>query len=606
MAQNSILRDRAAAAQNGITGRSYTDVTQQKDIVRDDKQQKDIEIMNKVKRKINTQFQDKILTESKNKDFINSLEFTIEKLLENEKSIENVIERKSMTKRILDDILGFGPLQELLEDPKVTEIMVSNWTKVYVERGGSLGLDRNIVFVSDQQLRDIIDKIVQPIGRRIDEMNPLVDARLPDGSRVNATIPPVSPDGCTLTIRKFAKTKLTGHDYLKFGSLSPQMLEFLEGAIMARANIIVSGGTGSGKTTLLNMLSNYVPGRESIVTVEDSCELQLYQDNVRRLESKPANNEGTGEVSIRDLVKNCLRMRPDRIIVGEIRDGAVVDMFRAMSSGHDGSLTTIHSNSPRDLVDSTIFILFGMSDMKFTEKAIQQLVCSAVDLIVQISRLSDGSRKIMNITHVVGYGKNGATKLGIKEENIEKDKIYLQDIFRFEQTGVDETTNKIVGKFVACDYVPKEIIHKALANRHKIREELFDPNFEMTEDDVIDLGMISMKKKEEPAKENTPQQPTQQYPQMPMGGQMQMGNMQQQYQQMQMGNMQQQYQQMQMGNMQQQYQQMSMGGQIQQGFGNQQMPMGGQMQQGFSGQMQQPNVGNQFSGENNPNGQNNQ
>ena len=516
MSSNSILRERTSAAQGGITNRSYADVTQSKEVVLDARQQAEIDVMTRVKQHINNQFRERILSESKDPEFIKILEISIEKLLEKEDSIKSVMDRKNLTKKIMDDILGFGPLQELLEDPKVTEIMVTTWQKTYIERGGSLQLDKDVEFVSDEQLRSIIDKIVQPIGRRIDELNPLVDARLPDGSRVNATIPPISPDGCTLTIRKFAKTKLTGHDYLKFGSLSPQMLEFLEGAIMARAKIIVSGGTGSGKTTLLNMLSNYVPGRESIVTVEDSCELQLYQDNVRRLEAKPANNEGKGEVTIRDLVKNCLRMRPDRIIVGEIRDGAVVDMFRAMSSGHDGSLTTIHSNSPRDLVDSTIFILFGMSDMKFTEKAIQQLVCSAVDLIVQISRLADGSRKIINITHVVGYGKNGASKLNVKEENIEKDKIYLKDIFKFKQTGVDEQTNKIQGEFIACNYIPEEIIQKALANRHKIRKELFDPDFKMTEDDVLDFGAISMRDGKKKEEKPTPQQSG--YPQGNNGG----------------------------------------------------------------------------------------
>ncbi len=574
---NSILQNRINAAQGSITGRSYTDAQSTNLSAQDEKRQTEIEIMNKVKAQINIQFREKILSDAKNPEFIAKLQSAIEMHLEKESKVADVMTRKTLVKKILDDILGFGPLQELLEDDKVTEIMISNWQKTYVERDGILALDTNIQFVDDLQLHNIIDKIVQPIGRKIDEFTPLVDARLPDGSRVNATIPPISPDGCTLTIRKFAKTKLTGHNYLEFGSLSPQMLEFLMSAIVARANIIVSGGTGSGKTTLLNMLSNYVPGKESIVTVEDSCELQLYQDNVRRLEAKPANSEGRGEIAIRELVKNCLRMRPDRIIVGEIRDGAIVDMFRAMSSGHDGSLTTIHSNNPRDLVDSTIFILFGMSDMKFTEKAIQQLVCSAVDLIVQISRLSDGSRKIMNITHVVGYGKVGGKILGLKDENIETDKIYLKDVYKFKQTGVDMKKNKIIGEYVATGYEPKAIVDKALANKLAIRKEIFDPNFDMKEEDILDINAI-LKEKENPKEKHVePQQNVQQNVQYNQGN----AQMQNDYN-MQMSPM---------GGMQQNNQMPPMGGQFNNNmynmpinnpmgndYNNQMLPMGGMQQ----------------------------
>ena len=470
--RNQILLDRTKAATNPIANRSYVKPEDTGPLVSEEIAT-EAEIMKRIKIKVNQKFREKILSDAKNPEFIDTLKKTIDNLLQSEKAVKEVTQRNLLTQKIVDDILGFGPLQPLLEDDKVTEIMVSHFTKVYVERGGKLVLDPSIIFVDDEQLRNVIEKIVQPIGRRIDESDPLVDARLPDGSRVNATIPPISPDGCTLTIRKFAKNKLTGDNYLIFGSLSPAMIEFMEGAVIGRCNIIVSGGTGSGKTTLLNMLSNFCPSSDSIVTVEDSCELQLHQDNVRRLEAKPANSEGKGEIPIRGLVKNCLRMRPDRIIVGEIRDGAVVDMFRAMSSGHDGSLTTIHSNNPRDLVDSTIFILFGMSDMKFTEKAIQQLVCSAVDLIIQISRLADGTRKIINVTHVVGYGKIGASKLNIAASEVEKDKIYLQDIYRFVQTGVDEK-GKIQGVYEATGYVPKDIIDKAKANRHVMSIDLFD------------------------------------------------------------------------------------------------------------------------------------
>ncbi|MDD2626962.1 MAG: ATPase, T2SS/T4P/T4SS family, partial [Candidatus Methanomethylophilus sp.] len=279
------------------------------------------------------------------------------------------------------------------------------------------------------------------------------------------------PDGATLTIRKFPKTKLTGDDYLKYGSINKKMLKFLELCVAGKCSIIVSGGTGSGKTTLLNMLSNYIPPREAIVTVEDSCELNLYQDNVRRLEARPTNMEGKGEITIRRLVKNTLRMRPDRIIVGEIRDGCIVDMLRAMLSGHAGGITTVHANSPKDLVEATLLILFGMSDMNFTEMAQKQQICSSIDLIVQISRLQDGSRKITNITHVVGLGNVGATNLKLK--NVDENKIYIQDVYRFKQTGIDDN-NKVVGKFETTGYQPKKIIDKIEKAGMDIPSDLFE------------------------------------------------------------------------------------------------------------------------------------
>lgn len=459
MAGQHLLRDRIKQTQDyDMILKNRTFGQKIEDSVEVNKASAEEVAVRKVKGKINQVFGERILTESKNDNFKILMRDTISTLLEQEPDLQgDLAKRKTLTQKIMDDILGFGPIQELLEDPNITEIMVTRWDKIYVEQRGRLILMADYRFNDDTHLRNVIEKIVQPIGRRIDESEPLVDARLPDGSRVNATIPPISPDGCTLTIRKFAKKKLTGEDYKRFGSLNDNMLKFLELCVQARCNIIVSGGTGSGKTTLLNMLSNFIPSWESIVTVEDSCELQLYQDNVRRLEARPASAEGSGEVSIRRLVKNCLRMRPDRIVVGEIRDGCVVDMFRAMSSGHDGSLTTIHANTPRDLVEATLPILFGMSDMKFTEMGQKQQICSAVDLIVQIGRLKDGSRKILNITHVVGLGKDGASKLKIKQ--VETDKIYLQDIFKFKQTGIDGN-GKVVGRFEATGYIPKSIVEK--------------------------------------------------------------------------------------------------------------------------------------------------
>lgn len=399
-----------------------------------------------------------------NPEFVKQLHQAILTYLENDGTLSRN-QRMVESQRILDDILGFGPIQDLLEDPEVTEIMVSRWDRVYAERNGKLMLVPDVKFNSDDHLYNIINKIVQNIGRKIDESTPLVDARLPDGSRVNATIKPISPDGATLTIRKFAKHKLTGEDYLRFGSLSPEMLEFLKQCVIARCNIIVSGGTGSGKTTLLNMLSNYIPDWEAIVTIEDSCELQLGQENVRRLEVKPPNAEGKGAVTIQDLVKNALRMRPDRIVVGEIRDGTVVDMFRAMSSGHDGSLTTIHANNPRDLCEATLPILFGYNEeVKLSEHAQRLQIVSSVDLIVQIARLRDGSRKITNITHVVGLGKDGASKLSVKEENIDPNKIYLQDIFKYNQR---------TQRFEATGYVPKNIVAKIEQVGGKLDPKIF-------------------------------------------------------------------------------------------------------------------------------------
>jgi pilus assembly protein CpaF len=472
--QNSLLKDRLKQTKESdiqIRNRTFgqnTDTSPQYD----KEQNWERDIVSAVKDQINRLFGEKILTERKDENFKIMMRDAIAKLLEKDPVLANDLERrKTLTHRILDEILGFGPIQDLIEDPQVTEIMVSRWDKIYIERGGRLELEPNIKFDSDEQLRDVIAKIVQPIGRKIDESSPLVDARLPDGSRVNATVPPISPDGCTLTIRKFSKKKLTGEDYLNFGSLDEKVLTFLKLCVEGRINIIVSGGTGSGKTTLLNMLSNFIPPWESIVTVEDSCELQLYQDNVRRLEARPPNAEGKGEITIRDLVKNTLRMRPDRIVVGEIRDGCVVDMFRAMSSGHDGSLTTVHANNPRDLVDATLPILFGMSDMKFTEQAQKQQIVSAVDLIVQIARLRDGSRKIINVTEVVGLGAEGASKLKLK--TVEEDKIYLQDIFRFRQTGYDDN-GKLQGYFECTGYQPKAIISKLESMGIDIPKGLFE------------------------------------------------------------------------------------------------------------------------------------
>ena len=329
---------------------------------------------------------------------------------------------------ILDELLGFGAIQTLLDDPDISEIMVNGPDRIYVEKGGKL-IKTGIKFQNDQEVMKVIEKIIFPLGRRIDTDSPTVDARLPDGSRVNAVIPPVAVDGPGITIRKFQKEKLGIEQLINFESLSAQMAEFLRACVVARMNVIISGGTGSGKTTLLNVLSSYIPDGERIVTIEDAAELNLQQDHVFRMETKPPNIEGRNAVTIRDLVKNSLRMRPDRIVVGEVRGGEALDMLQAMNTGHDGSLTTLHANTPRDAL-SRLETMSMMSGMELPIKVIRQQIASAIDLIVQQTRLKDGSRKVTAITEVAG---------------MESDTIVMTDIYRFEQTGIGEDS-KVIGE----------------------------------------------------------------------------------------------------------------------------------------------------------------
>ncbi|MCS6993599.1 MAG: CpaF family protein [Anaerolineales bacterium] len=336
--------------------------------------------------------------------------------------------RQQITREVMDDVLGYGPIQPLLNDPDVSEVMVNGPKKVYVEKKGKL-MKTGVTFENDAHVIRVIERIVLPLGRRIDADSPTVDARLPDGSRVNAIIPPVALDGPTLTIRKFRKDKLTMQQLIEFGSITPQMAEFLKACVISRLNIVISGGTGSGKTTLLNVLSGLIPEDERIVTIEDAAELQLQQDHVVRLETKPASLEGKGQVTIRDLVRNALRMRPDRIVVGECRGGETLDMLQAMNTGHDGSLTTLHANTPRDAL-SRLETMVLMAGMDLPIKVIRQQISSAIDLIVQQTRLKDGSRKVTAISEVAG---------------MEGDTIVLTDIFRFEQTG-QTPDGKILGQ----------------------------------------------------------------------------------------------------------------------------------------------------------------
>ncbi len=331
-------------------------------------------------------------------------------------------ERQQIQKEISDEILGYGPLEPLLQDPEVTEIMVVGPDRVFVERSGQIH-DTNVTFADERHLRRTLDKIVGRVGRRIDESSPMVDARLTDGSRVNAVIAPIALDGSMLTIRKFAADPFGVQDLINFGTISEDVAVLLEACVQGRLNILISGGTGSGKTTTLNVVSSFLSSDERIVTIEDAAELQLFQDHVARMETRPSNIEGRGEVTARDLVRNALRMRPDRIIVGEVRDGAALDMLQAMNTGHDGSLTTLHANSPRDAL-SRIETMVLMAGVELPTRAIREQVASALDLIVHQSRLRDGSRRITHITEVT---------------HMEGEVVTLQDIFLFDfHAGVDE------------------------------------------------------------------------------------------------------------------------------------------------------------------------
>ncbi len=366
--------------------------------------------------------------------------------------------RNRFIKEIIDEALGLGPLEDLLKDASVTEIMVNNKDQVYIERNGLLE-STNKKFTANEQVRIVIERILAPLGRRIDESNPYVDARLPDGSRVNAIIPPLALTGPTLTIRKFARQRLIMQDLIdKFGSLTPSMAQFLEGAVIARRNILVSGGTGSGKTTFLNILSHYIPERERIVTMEDSAELKLNQTHWVRLEARPPNIEGKGEISIRDLFRNALRMRPDRIIVGEVRGKEVLDMLQAMNTGHDGSLSTIHANSTHDVMIRLDSMLL-MSGLELPIRAIREMIASAIHLIVHTARLSDGTRKVIQITEVVGM--------------LDDTHVNLQDIFLFRQTGLD-TQGKVKGYFTPTGFIPS--FYEDMRSRGiVVAKEIFTP-----------------------------------------------------------------------------------------------------------------------------------
>lgn len=361
----------------------------------------------------------------------------IDEIIAGDKSFPANLDKERIGKLVLDEVVGLGPLEDLLSDPTVTEIMVNRYDQIYVERKGKLTLSE-ITFSGEKAVVGAIERIVAPLGRRIDESSPMVDARLKDGSRVNAVIPPLALKGANITIRKFSKEKLKDQDLIKFGSITAEMMKFMEQAVLHACNIVISGGTGSGKTTLLNVLSNYIPDDERIITVEDAAELQLSQPHIISLESRPPNSEGKGAVHIRDLVKNCLRMRPDRIVVGECRGGEALDMLQAMNTGHDGSLTTAHANTPRDCL-ARLEVMTLMSGLDLPIRAIREQIASAVHVIIQQSRFPDGSRKVTHISEITG---------------MEGEVIQMQDIFLFKQEGYD-SNGKIKGRFVATGNIPE-------------------------------------------------------------------------------------------------------------------------------------------------------
>lgn len=365
--------------------------------------------------------------------------------------------REKLFREVLDELTGFGPIQPFLNDPEITEVMVNGPKHIYVERKGKV-IRSEITFENNDHVMRVIERIVTPLGRRIDADHPTVDARLPDGSRVNAVIPPVAIDGPTITIRKFSKDRLSISQLVAFGALTESMAEFLKACVVARLNIIISGGTGSGKTTLLNILSSFIPSDERIVTIEDAAELQLQQDHVVRLETKPPNADGGGSVTIRDLVRNSLRMRPERIVVGECRGGEALDMLQAMNTGHDGSLTTLHANTPRDAI-SRLETMSLMAGLELPIRVVREQIASAVDVIIQQTRLRDGSRKVTQITELAG---------------MEGDTIVLTDIFKFEQTGVSQD-GKVLGDLKPTGIRPL-FSPRLEAAGFKLRPEVFGVN----------------------------------------------------------------------------------------------------------------------------------
>ena len=408
-----------------------------------------------VKRQIHTAIIDEMNKSGKTITDRDAMYKTVDDKVNDDEFLIPRIDREKVANELFNDIMGYGPIEVLVQDSSISEIMVNGPDKIYIEDKGKLKLT-DLKFRDEEHLMNIINRIVSNVGRHVDEASPMVDARLADGSRVNAIIPPLSLIGPVLTIRKFGKKPITAQQLLKFGSLTPQMLQFLEACVKGKLNIVVAGGTGSGKTTLLNVLSSYIPEDERIVTIEDAAEVQLKQEHVITLEARPANLEGKGAVTIRNLVKNALRMRPDRIIVGEVRSEETLDMLQAMNTGHDGSLTTTHANSPRDTV-ARLETMVLMSGMELPLKAIRDQISSAIDIIVQQSRLRDGTRKITSITEIIG---------------MEGDIVSMQDIFVYETDCTVDASGKFTGKFHATGVRPN-CLEKIKGNGVTVNNEWF-------------------------------------------------------------------------------------------------------------------------------------
>jgi len=396
------------------------------------------------------------LSEVKREDVRREVSQLLESLVVGESAPMNLQERERLSQEVLDEVFGLGPLEPLLADPTVSDILVNTYKRIYIERRGILEATP-VQFRDDAHLMSIIDRIVSAIGRRVDESSPMVDARLADGSRVNAIIPPLSVDGPCLSIRRFGHDRLMADDLLQNKTLTPPMLELLQGCVKARLNVLISGGTGAGKTTFLNALSSYISNRERIVTIEDAAELQLHQEHVVRLETRPPNIEGKGAVAQRQLVINSLRMRPDRIIVGEVRGEEALDMLQAMNTGHDGSLTTIHANAPRDAL-SRLETMVAMSNLNLPDSAIRRQIASALDLVIQVSRMSDGTRKVVSIAEITG---------------MEDDIVTMQDIFIFRKRGIREN-GEVIGEFTPTGIRPKFSERLAVTGVH-LPMSMFEP-----------------------------------------------------------------------------------------------------------------------------------
>ncbi len=396
------------------------------------------EIQFRIHRKLIDRLDLDSLEEHASDETIERVRAIVRQLLAAEDAPINLEEREIVTEVVLNEVFGLGPLEPLMRDPEVSDILVNTGGQVYVERDGKIA-KTNIRFRDDAHVLQVIDRIVSAVGRRIDDSSPMVDARLPDGSRVNAIIPPLAIDGPHLSIRKFRSDALSAEDLLRTETITPQMLEFLQGCVRARLNLLIAGGTGAGKTTLLNVLSESIPHNERVVTIEDSAELQLRQPHVVRLETRPANVEGTGKIEARQLVINSLRMRPDRIVVGEVRGAEAIDMLQAMNTGHDGSLTTLHANGPRDAL-SRLETVISMAGLNLPERSVREQIASAIDIIVHVSRMSDGSRRVTTVAELVG---------------MEGGIISMQDLFAFKRDGIAED-GRVVGRFVATGIRPKQ------------------------------------------------------------------------------------------------------------------------------------------------------